>query len=104
MIAKLYELDITQTQFGGTLMDTYKKEKQQEEQQAEHDYGQLMKDWFHFIQTEDGSVPSVRHSREQDKEIVNIKKAVVSAFQANFLRTKVKEESDPQSQHTSRYT
>ena len=63
-----------------------------------------MQGWFHFIQTEDGSVPSVRHSREEDKEIVNTKKAVASAFQANFLGTKVKEEADPQSLHMAHYT
>ena len=98
--AKLYELNITQTELSGTILDT----DEHEEKEAEHDYSLLMQGWFHFIQTEDGSIPSVRHSREEDKEIVNTKKAMVSAFQANFMGTKVKEESDPQSLHMARYT
>ena len=63
-----------------------------------------MQGWFEFVQTEDGSIPVTRYSREEDPEVINIKKAIVSAFQANFKGTKVKEEADPQSYHKAEYT
>ena len=72
--------------------------------EAVRDYNAKMGGWFQFVQTEDGSIPVTRFSREEDREIVNIKKAVVSAFQANFEGTNVKEEADPQSLHTAEYT
>ena len=93
-------MNVTQTEVGGNILDRDRTE----EEQAEEDYNVLMHGWFHFIQTEDGSIPSIRHSQEEDREIVNTKKAVVSAFQANFLGTKEKEEVDPQSQHMAHYT
>ena len=58
---------------------------------------------FFFVQTEDGSIPSTYYSREENHEVVNIMKAIVSAFQANFKGTKTKEEADPQSLHKSEY-
>jgi HEAT repeat protein len=97
--AKEYELNVTNTVVGGTVLDT----KETEEQQAQHDYNVLLQGWFHFVQTEDGSIPIIRHSKEEDGEVVNTKKAVVAAFQANFMGTEQKEEADPQSLHTSHY-
>lgn len=60
--------------------------------------------WFHFIQTANGEIPVTLYSREQDASIVNIKKAIVSAFQANCFGETERDESDPQSQHISKYT
>ena len=71
--------------------------------EAERYYNQMMMGWLHFVQTEDGSIPATYYSREEDGETVNTKKAIVSAFQANFLGTKVKEEADPQSIHMAVY-
>ena len=59
--------------------------------------------WFQFVQTEDGTIPLTLYSREEDANIINIKKAIVSAFQSNFHGKAEKEESDPQSQHKSQY-
>ena len=59
--------------------------------------------WFQFVQTTDGAIPATYFSREEDQEVVNIKKAVVSAFQANFIGTEVTEESDVQSLHQANY-
>ena len=71
--------------------------------EAESHYNEMMMGWFHFAQTEDGSIPATYYSREEKGEIVNTKKAIVSAFQANFLGTKVKEEADLQSMHKAIY-
>ena len=71
--------------------------------EAESHYNEMMMGWFKFVQTEDGSIPAIYYSREEDREIVNTKKAIVSAFQANFLGTKVKEEADLQSMHKAIY-
>ena len=57
----------------------------------------------YFVQTEDGSIPSTYYSREEDPEMINSKKAIISAFQANFKGTKVKLEADPQSIHKAKY-
>ena len=58
---------------------------------------------FRFIQTEDGTIHSVLYSREDEAQMVNVKKAIVSAFQANFKGTREKQEADPQSLHTAKY-
>ena len=100
MRAKLYELNITKAEAGGNVLARSESKKQQGEQ----DYTVLLQGWFHFIQTEDGSIVDVRYSREEDSEVINTKKAIVSAFQANFKGTKVKEEADPQSLHKAHYT
>lgn len=92
-------MNITKTELGGSILDTQRSE----EQQAQHDYNVLMQGWFHFVQMEDGSIPIIRHSREEDGEIINTKKAIVSAFQANFMGTKTKPEADPQSFYISHY-
>ena len=96
----MYELNTTKAEVGGTILDR----EETEEQQAQNDYNVLLQGWFHFVQTEDGSIPIIRHSREEDGEVINTKKAIVSAFQANFMGTEQKEEADPQSLHRSHYT
>ena len=67
-------------------------------------FDDLVSGWFKFVQTEDGSIPSVYHSREESSETVNFKKSISSAFQANFEGTRAKEEADPQSLHVAEYT
>ena len=100
--AKLYDLKISHVSFGGNVIE--KKHKEEPADEGEKDYAARMQGWFEFVQTEDGSIPVTRYSREEDPEVMNIKKAVVSAFQANFKGTKVKEEADPQSHHKAEYT
>jgi hypothetical protein len=56
-----------------------------------------------FVQTEDGTIPSTFYLEAEDSELVNIKKAFIAAFQANFKGTKEKTEADPQSLHTAKY-
>ena len=100
--AKLYDLKISHVSFGGNIME--KKQQKEPADEVEKEYIARMQGWFEFVQTEDGSIPVIRHSREEDAEVINIKKAVASAFQANFKGTKVKEEADPQSHHKAEYT
>ena len=63
----------------------------------------LVSGWFKFLQTEDGSISAVYHSREEKSNIVNFKKTITAAFQANFKKTKTKVEADPQSVHVAEY-
>lgn len=62
-----------------------------------------MKNDFCFLRSKDGSLLKVFHPRNERMDIVNLKKAIVSAFQANFAKTKTKVETDAQSKHTSHY-
>ena len=103
MKAKLYDLTITETNIGGNIVERKESENMNDDKPV-RDYNEKLAGWFQFVQTEDGSIPVTRYSREEDREIVNIKKAIVSAFQANFKGTSVKEEADPQSLHTAEYT
>ena len=98
--AKLYDLVITEVTVAGNVMER----EESAPENTERDYTELLKGTFKFVQTEDGSVPATLFSREEDLEIINTKKAIVSAFQANFEGTKLKQEADPQSLHTSEYT
>lgn len=63
-----------------------------------------MSGWFKCVQTRDGAVPCVYHSKEEDASIVNFKKKICSSMQANFLGTSSRKEADPTSAHVSRYT
>ena len=63
-----------------------------------------MSGWFKCIQTRDGAVPTVFHSKEEDASIVNFKKKICSSMQANFLKTSSRKEVDPTSAHIARYT
>ncbi len=60
--------------------------------------------WFCFVQTDDGKVVTIYHSKDDLPDIVNFKKGVASAFQDNFKHTEEEEEDDPQSKHRSHYT
>ena len=64
---------------------------------------QYLAGWFCFVQTSEGEVVSVYHSREEQIEAANFKKSIAAAFQANFMGTGEKTEIDPQSKHTSHY-
>ena len=101
--AKLYDLSVTETKIGGNVVEISDSDNVNGDK-VPRDYNAKMKGWFQFVQTEDGSIPVTRYSREEDHEIVNIKKAVASAFQANFKGTSTREEADPQSLHTAEYT
>lgn len=63
----------------------------------------LMSEAFCFVQTEDGKVVSVQHNPTEKTQIVNYKKGIAAAFQANFKKTEVEIEEDTQSTHHSRY-
>ena len=43
------------------------------------------------------------HPKNESQEVVNFKKALVSGFQANFAGKNLAEETDPDSDHLSRY-
>ena len=58
---------------------------------------------FCFVQTEDGKIVSVHHDPNERSQIVNFKKGIAAAFQANFKNTHVEVEEDTQSKHHSRY-
>ena len=109
-------MEIVNTQAGGGLYDKAEKEGPQMSENAEdladdndedtpvRTFDDLVSGWFKFVQTEDGSIPSVYHSRDESSETVNFKKSISSAFQANFEGTRAKEEADPQSLHVAEYT
>eukprot|EP00731_Ephydatia_muelleri_P031258 Em0022g772a len=59
---------------------------------------------FCFVQTEDGKIVSVHHDPNERSQIVNFKKGIAAAFQANFKNTHVEVEEDTQSKHHSRYS
>ena len=67
-------------------------------------FDDLVSGWFKFLQTEDGSVPVIYHAREESSDILNLKKSITAAFQANFKGTSTKMEADPQSRHVAVYT
>ena len=64
----------------------------------------LLANWFCFVQTEDGKVVAVHHSSTESQNIVDFKRAIAAAFQANFKGTTEEMESDPQSTHMAHYT
>ena len=90
-------MDITNSVLGGNIVDRTSNDTEGKL------YSLEPKGWLQFVQTEDGTIPITFFSREEDHEIVNIKKAIVSAFQASLKGKVVKEESDPQSHHNSTY-
>jgi len=63
----------------------------------------LMSQWFCFVQTADGKVVAVEHPAKENVEVVNFKKGIAAAFQANFKGTTVEEEEDTSSLHRSSY-
>ncbi len=109
-------MEIVNTQAGGNLFDKAEKEGPQMSESIEdltddddvdtpvRTFDDLVSGWFKFVQTEDGSIPSVYHAREESSETVNFKKSISAAFQANFEGTNAKVEADPQSLHVAKYT
>ena len=60
--------------------------------------------WFCFAQSmSSGKVLGVFHPKVEEGWIVNFKKSIASAFQANYKGTTVTNETDSQSRHTSHY-
>ena len=46
---------------------------------------------------------SVHYNQDESAHIVNFKKGIAAAFQANFKNTYIEEEEDTQSKHYARY-
>lgn len=63
----------------------------------------MMKNRFCFVRNSNGKLLTVFHPANETSEVVNIKKMIASAFQANFDKTMEEIESDPQSVHKARY-
>lgn len=63
----------------------------------------LMSQWFCFVQTEDGKIVAVQHPSKENTEVVNFKKNIAAAFQANFKGTADEVEEDTMSLHHSYY-
>ena len=63
----------------------------------------MLSGWFCFVQTSEGRVVSVFHSRTEDSEAVTFKKGIAAAFQANFRGTLEETEIDTNSKHLSHY-
>ena len=104
--AKKYSLQITEFREGGSVIEENEKDSEAKGETKREEAlkrSLLLSGWFFFVQTEDGSIPITLYSREDNQEVVNMKKAIVSAFQANFAGTKIKEEADPQSLHKAEY-
>ena len=55
------------------------------------------------MQTQNGKIVSIHYSPDEDKEAVNVKRGIASAFQANFDDQEEVEELDPGSSHVSHY-
>ena len=93
IVSTLYQLEIQSSKMGGNIL------ARDSDAATDVDFS----GWFQFIQTDDGTIPVTLYSREEDATIINIKKAIVSAFQADFLAKGDKDETDPQSQHKAQY-
>ena len=65
---------------------------------------QQLFDWgFCFVRTGDGRIAYVIYSAKEDPQVVNIKKGIVSAFQANFGNDLSRNETDVSGTHRARY-
>ena len=59
---------------------------------------------FCFLKNkEDGKIAIVFHPADEQQDVVNCKKSIASAFQANLKKTDVEDETDAQSHHKSHY-
>ena len=58
---------------------------------------------FCFVQLNDGQIAEVIYPEEEDMNIANIKKAIASAFQANFAQEKLRRETDVSGIYNSHY-
>ena len=63
----------------------------------------ITNNWFCYVQSTAGKILSVLYPKDDEQEIVNLKKGIVAAFQANFKSTSIEDESDSQSHHHSHY-
>jgi len=60
---------------------------------------------FCYVQTSDGMIVSVHYGNTENDEVINIKRSIAGAFQANFESNKGEvKEADASSVHTSHYT
>ncbi|KAL5502594.1 hypothetical protein EMCRGX_G009395 [Ephydatia muelleri] len=59
---------------------------------------------FCFVQTSEGKIVSVHYGPDEKPAIVNLKKAVAAAFQANFKYTEQEVEEDTLTTHVSQYS
>ena len=66
-------------------------------------YGIGMSKWFCFAQSTTGKILGVFHPKNEDNEIINFKKTIAAAFQANFKGTAEEDEGDSQTFHHSHY-
>ena len=62
-----------------------------------------MSQWFCFVRNSNGKVVGVFHPVDEDSAMVNFKKSIAAAFQANFAGTEDEDETDSESHHTSHY-
>ena len=46
---------------------------------------------------------SVHHNQDESAQVVNFKKGIAAAFQANFKNTHIEIEEDTQSKHYAKY-
>jgi hypothetical protein len=58
---------------------------------------------FCFVQTEDGQTPVVFHTKGTSQWVINLQKALVTGFQANFAGKAEVAETDHESEHISHY-
>eukprot|EP00731_Ephydatia_muelleri_P019786 Em0012g611a len=68
------------------------------------DADKLLSGPFCFVQTEDGKIVSVHHNQDERAQVVNFKKGIAAAFQANFKNTHIEIEEDTQSKHFAKYS
>ena len=105
----LYNMEITKTKLGGNVLEREEQLLATSQRDATvqrkpvQSIDNDVSGWFKFLQTDDGSIGSVFHSREEKSNIVNFKKTIAAAFQANFKKTRTKVEADPQSVHVAEY-
>lgn len=78
-------------------------EDEEETETIVDSFDDLVSGWFKFVQVEDGSIPAVYHDNGEDVDVINIKKQITAAFQANFKGTGSRLEADPQSLHMVQY-
>ena len=58
---------------------------------------------FCFLQTKHGNILAVQYNRNESDDVINLKKRIAAAFQANFGDTPKVIEVDPLSKHWSHY-
>ncbi|KAL5489148.1 hypothetical protein EMCRGX_G018206 [Ephydatia muelleri] len=75
-----------------------------DEGQLSSDAEQLLSGPFCFVQTVDGKIVSVHHNPDECTQVVNFKKGIAAAFQANFKNTHIEIEEDTQSKHYAKYS